>query len=202
MKRSNFRHVFNTNFNIGFGSPRTEVCSTCTSLDERLKYTDDLDKKKALFVEKRIHTLKAQSFYTYLKEKRDDLLIFSFDCQKNQVLPKVPDQSAYFSRQLYQYNLAITVGDSKCPETKENTFLYEWKENEHLTGSNKIASGLFHCLTNHQYAEKITHIRFVCDRCGGQNKNRTMMGMVQFWLSKKAPDQISTVEIIFPIVGH
>ena len=100
VKESYFRKVFNTNFNLGFGSPRTDVCSTCLSLDERLKAEQDNEKKNELMIEKRVHKLRAKAFYSKLKEKDDRLLIFSFDCQKNLPLPKLPDQSTYHSRQV------------------------------------------------------------------------------------------------------
>ncbi|CAG4958882.1 unnamed protein product [Colias eurytheme] len=45
----------------------------------------DPTEKINLMTEKRVHMLKARAFYRLLKEKRDDLVVFSFDCQKNQV---------------------------------------------------------------------------------------------------------------------
>lgn len=36
-KNSYFRFIFSTAFNIGFGSPASDVCSTCLSLAERIK---------------------------------------------------------------------------------------------------------------------------------------------------------------------
>lgn len=36
-KSSYFRFIFNTQFNFGFGSPKTDVYSTCLSLCERIK---------------------------------------------------------------------------------------------------------------------------------------------------------------------
>lgn len=35
----------------------------------------------------------------------EGVLTLSYDCQKNLVLPKVPDQSAYYGRQAYFYYL-------------------------------------------------------------------------------------------------
>lgn len=46
-------------------------------------------------IEKRIHKLRAQAFFKLLREKEGQMITFSFDCQKNLVLPKVPDQSCY-----------------------------------------------------------------------------------------------------------
>ncbi|CAF4948469.1 unnamed protein product [Pieris macdunnoughi] len=78
------RSIFNRFYNLGFGSPRTDTCSKCNELLERIKKSTDPSEKVNLMTEKRVHMLKARAFYRLLKEKRDDLVTFSFDCQKNQ----------------------------------------------------------------------------------------------------------------------
>ncbi len=48
-----------------------------------------------------VHRRRAKAFYDTLREEEDsDLLKLSFGCQKNLVLPRVPDQTAYYSRQI------------------------------------------------------------------------------------------------------
>lgn len=84
-----------------------------------------------LQTEKSVRKMKAKAFYSHLKEKKDGLLTASFNCQKNQVLPKLSDQAAYYQRQLRVYNLGIVVGDSgdsKDRQNRENVFLYNWNE--------------------------------------------------------------------------
>ncbi|CAB3252754.1 unnamed protein product [Arctia plantaginis] len=63
VKLSYFRHVFNTSYNIGFGTPKTDVCSTCLELKEKNKIERDLIKKKILMVKKRVHSLRAKAFF-------------------------------------------------------------------------------------------------------------------------------------------
>lgn len=63
---------------------------------------------------------------------------FSFDCPKNQPLPKLPDQSTYYSRQFYIYNLTIVQGTSKDKLTKENVFSYVWGEEQYSIALHKI----------------------------------------------------------------
>lgn len=48
VKQSYFRHIFVTNYNIGFGSPRTDECSICLSLSERIKHSTDPVQKHSL----------------------------------------------------------------------------------------------------------------------------------------------------------
>ncbi|CAH2102407.1 unnamed protein product [Euphydryas editha] len=195
-----FRLVFNTSFNIGFGSPRQDVCSTCLQFSETLKIEKASAKKVNIMTQARIHKLRAAAFFDNLKEERDDLLVLSFDCQKNLPLPKIPDQATYYARQLYIYNFTVVIGSSSQKLTKENVHAYTWTENESLKGSNEICSCLFNCLNNIDLTGK-TVIRMVADGCGGQNKNMMVLGMTMKWLAN-APENIKTVEIIYPVTGH
>lgn len=203
VKQSYFRRIFNTSFNIGFGSPATDVCSTCLTLDEKIKREKDANKKKDILITKRVHNLRAKAFYNLLKEEKENLLTLSFDCQKNQPMPKVPDQRAYYSRQLYTYNFTIVVGSSKSKLSTDNVFIYTWTEDVLPKASNEIASALFHCLcANVEKNEKATTIRLMADGCSGQNKNTSVLGMLCKYLMDYAPERVKTVELIFPIVGH
>lgn len=202
VKPSYFRHIFKTVFNIGFGSPQTDACSTCISLNEKINNEKDICKNNDLQIKKRVHKLKASAFYSLLKEKQEDLLILTFDCQKNQQLPKVPDQSAYYSRQISKYNLTVVVGDSRSKQTTDNVFIYHWNENEYNKGPNEIISAVYHCLTSLHIPEEVKVIRLASDGCGAQNKNYYMMGMICSWLLNNAPNHIKSIEYIFPMVGH
>lgn len=202
VKQHFFRNIFNTCYNIGFGTPRSDVCSTCLLLDERIKKESNTENKNKLMTEKRVHRLRFKAFYEILQEQRPDLLTISFDCQKNLALPKVPDQSAYYSRQINFYNFTIVVGNSKAKLNKENIFAYTWNETMHNKGSNEIISAVHHFLTNLDINENIIVLRIVADGCSGQNKNSGMVAMLGKWLTTEVPRHIKKVEIIFPVVGH
>ncbi|CAK1590885.1 unnamed protein product [Parnassius mnemosyne] len=128
VKPSYFRSIFNEDFNLGFGSPRTDVCSKCIKLQEKLKNENDPSKKSQLMTKKRIHKLRTQAFFKLLKDKKEQMITFSFDFQKNLVLPKVSDQSCYYSRELYLYNFTVVQGSSKDPLNENTTFAYIWIE--------------------------------------------------------------------------
>ncbi|CAH1101800.1 unnamed protein product [Psylliodes chrysocephalus] len=99
VKESYFRNIFITKYNLGFGSPRTDVCSTCLQLTEKIKACSDKDVKANLVIQRRVHSLISKAFFRLLREQDEGIEIFSFDCQKNQVLSRIPDQQAYYSRQ-------------------------------------------------------------------------------------------------------
>lgn len=197
--KSLFRKVFNTEFNLGFGSPKTDICSTCLQFQEKIKVETDIGKKTELITLKRVHSLRAKAFYDVLKSQDERTLTLSFDCQKNQPLPKLPDQSTYYSRQFYIYNLTIVQGSSKHKLTKENVFSYVWGEEEYSKDSNTVASAVYHRLNTTDLTD-IHLIRLISDGCGGQNKNTILIGMCCKWLILHPG--IKNIEVYFPITGH
>lgn len=201
VKRSYFRMVFNTNFNLGFGSPRTDVCSVCLQYTEKIKAASDENTKKDMMFQLRVHKKRAKAFFNYLKDDSPNVYIFSYDCQKNMPLPKIPDQSTYYSRQFYIYNFTIVAGPSNSQLNKDNTFAYVWSEDQFPKDSNLIASAVYHRLNATSFSPQIDTIRLMADGCAGQNKNSTVVGMCQKWFSE-APKHIKKMEIIFPVVGH
>lgn len=56
-----FRYIFNTNYNIGFKTPRVDVCSKCTELSEKIKNVQN-EEKVQIVATLRIHKLKAKCF--------------------------------------------------------------------------------------------------------------------------------------------
>lgn len=201
VKRGFFRRVFNTNYSLGFGSPRTDVCSTCLQLLEKIKLETDPTKRQLLMTEKRVHSLRAKAFFSLVKEESPDLKTLSFDCEKNLALPKIPDQSTYYSRQIYLYNCTVVEGSSKSQLTQNNVFAYCWTENQFNKGANEISSIVYHRLMNTDLAGVQT-VRLIADGCGGQNKNSIMLAMCSKWLVESAPSNVKILELVFPIVGH
>lgn len=124
--------------------------------------------------------------------------ILSYDCQKNMNLPKVPDQSCYYSRQLFLFNFTIVEGTSKAPLNRSNVFANVWTENTYSKISNTIASAIYNHLNKTDLAN-ITTIRLLTDVCGGQNKNSTMITMCCKWLLEHP--SIKRVELVFPVTG-
>ena len=203
VKQTFFRNIFGTQYNIGFGSPRTDCCSTCIAVTEKINVATGQEKQN-LMAKKRIRSLRAKAFYTKLNECRDDMITFAFDCQKNLVLPKVPYQSTYYSRQLYLYNFTMVrcIADQKL--NMSNVFSYVWREDQAPKNSSVIASAVHHRLQNTDFNDDVTvtTVRLVADGCGGQNKNETMLGMVCKWLHDETPSHVSHVELVFPMTGH
>lgn len=200
-KKTFWQQIFTTQYNIGFGTPTTDACSNCIELKAKIKKEINPPDKNKLMAELTFHKMRYKAFFRKLQEKREDLLTLSFDCQKNMVLPKVQDQTAYYSRQVYMYNFTIVKGSSKDCLTPENVYCYYWMEHEHRKGANEIASAVFHLLSLLDLSS-YSKIRLCADGCGGQNRNSIMIGMLSYFLIQVAPRNIEQIEVIFPITGH
>lgn len=70
VKQSYFRHIFNREFNLGFGTPTTDVCSTCIELNERIKKENDQVNKNELMTAMRVHKLRAKAFFKSCRSKK------------------------------------------------------------------------------------------------------------------------------------
>lgn len=196
-----FRRVFCTNFNISFATPAVDECSTCLSLQHKISIEQNDENKDDLKLKLQCHKREAKCFFEHLKQNPDDCYLLSFDCQKNLVLPKLSDQSAYYSRQFYCYNLSVVKGVSSESLKPENVSIYSWSEDEAKKSSNEVASTVFNELVNSDLTN-YTSIRLVADGCAGQNKNINVLCMCMSWMISKSPSQIKTVEIVYPVTGH
>lgn len=154
-----------------------------------------------LLAAKAIHKKRAAAFFEYLKDDDSDLLLVSFDCEKNQPLPKVPDSAAYYSRQIYLHNFTAVIGHSRSALTKENVKCFCWCENQFKKNANLIASCIFYLLKKIDLG-KFKRVRLMADGCGGQNKNTIFVTMAMLWLGVHAPSHIEEVTLIFPVTGH
>ena len=124
--------------------------------------------------------------------------------QKNLPLLKVPDQSMYYSRRLYFYNLSIVTVSSSLLSNK-SVAVYSWCEHEMQKSSNQISSTVLDNLCEKIQTgelDSVKTVRLVADGCPGQNKNSSVMTMCCFWLFKHAPINTEHIELIFPVTGH
>ncbi|KAJ8884403.1 hypothetical protein PR048_016260 [Dryococelus australis] len=71
-------------------------------LSTKKSNTNDTDEKKTLQMKMKRYKL---------RENNDNEQVLGYNCQNNIVHPKIPDQAAYYKRQLYLYNVTICEGD-------------------------------------------------------------------------------------------
>lgn len=141
--------VFREDFNLGFGTPKSDKCATCEAYKYRVQSQDLTAQEKmeptANFI---IHRRKARKFYDLMNVASEDTITLCFDMMENQVLPKTPIGAAYYSRQLYLYIFGIVRHHGKNGEqSKNDVHFYTWLESENHKDSNMIASALQHHLS-------------------------------------------------------
>jgi hypothetical protein len=202
VKKTFFYKIFNTKFNLGFGSPATDACSTCLEFRSKIKCEKDPLVKAQLEGARQIHRKRKNAFFDLVREEKPDMITLCFDCEKNLALPKIPDSITYYSRQLYLYNFTITEGSSHGQLNPNTVWCYTWMEDEYCKGSNEIASALLHRLNNLTISANVKVIRLIADGCPGQNKNSTLLTAVSSWLLHKAPQEVTELELVFPVTGH
>lgn len=197
--------IFAKKFNLGFGNPRTDVCSFCELKKNEISATTDMEVRQNVSTELKLHKIRAKKFYELLGKPEDGGVVkVCFDMQQNQPLPKLSISDVYYMRQLWLYNLTFVIIGEK--QNEENTFAYTWTENESGKGSNEVCSALSHFLNalEAKYlelspAERPHTLKLFSDSCPGQNKNCGVMFML---LSHVQNSIFQEIQHIFPIRGH
>lgn len=161
VKRTMFTQIFLKDFNIGFSSPSSDTCCTCTLLRNSLKNETDTNKRAQIMVQKRIHKLRANAFYTHLKKDVPNSKTLCFDLQQVLPLPKTPIQEAFYCRQVSLYNFCVVNTDSNNPD------FYCWNETQAGRGSEVIGSALLNHLNSMDFSNETELLRLFCDGCGG-----------------------------------
>ena len=160
------------------------------------------EKKKELITELLVHKMRAKKFYALLKEepKDDSVLTICFDLMQNQPLPKSAIGEAYYSRQLWQFFLGILI-HKPGTQRREDVSFYTWGEHEQGRGANTVASALTHFIEERLTASGnnvIKTVRLFSDSCVGQNKNYTVLLVLNLLATKHKIKFIHH----FPVRGH
>lgn len=118
--------VFRYSFNLAFGHPATDACSTCAKFHLTVKNPSLPEEEKrtasASFI---LHRRRARVFYDLLGQSDNAALTVCFDMMQNLVLPKTPIGQAYYSRQLYMYIFGGVVHAGKgSKQSKDDIHLY------------------------------------------------------------------------------
>lgn len=109
-----YRNYFNKNFKLTFGTPRTDTCKTCDSLNISLKGRLTEQEKHELEEQKTEHQKKYKEFYKILNEAEkaaptlpinEEVLVFDF--QQNVALPTLTTSDQFYARQLWLFNFCI-----------------------------------------------------------------------------------------------
>lgn len=208
-----YRNIFNKHFNISFGFPRSDTCSTCDNFTAELKVFQakinagcDTTAQKEIEVkirkitsENQLHKVKAEVFYQRKRNARKMAMkcveteAIAMDFQKNLPTPNIPTNDVYYRRQLTLNSFNIHV-----LSTGSATF-YAYPETIGGKGSNEVVSFLHHFIFV-QLDAKVKTLYIFCDSCGGQNKNFTVFRYLHYVVN--VTKRLDKIEVTFPIRGH
>lgn len=208
-----FRDIFNGNFNISFGYPRKDTCSSCDILKSEISVLEDKvtkvvdDESKAALKqelinkekEKKVHLARSEKFYTIKRNcrkesrKNEEFEAVTVDYQKNLPTPNITTSDVYYRRQLnfISFNIHI-LSDS-------TSVFYTYDESVARKGADDVCSMLKHFFEA-ILSPKVKHLVIFCDSCAGQNKNFTVMRFLHYTVHTLK--RFETVKVVYPIRGH
>ena len=98
-----YRHVFNNNFNLGFGSPNSDTCSTCEVISDDNERELHKAKANRAFEVQRIDREKA----------RREIVYITVDMEKHYHCQNSLWGEAFYLRQLWLYNTGVHLISKK-----------------------------------------------------------------------------------------
>lgn len=198
-----FRHVFNTQFNLGFHPKKSDSCRTCDKVEALLQSeTTNTIKRESLSKEKQQHLhlveRSKQTFNNTVEHSQSassKVEVLVFDLQRALEIPLISTGEAFYKRQLYCYNLCI------FDEKRKIGYMYFWNESIASRGSQEVSS----CLKKHfdKFIPKDTEkIVLYSDACGGQNRNIKTTLMLKKMLDSWPYSELKSIEQNFFVSGH
>lgn len=188
-----FRHIFKNCFHIGFHLPKKDKCVLCE------KY-NNLDREQQLLLNQtdsyQNHIRdKNHSKEIFLKEQKDkSLLCASFDLQKVLNTPHGKNITLFYSRKYAYYNESIYENGTR------NGYCFLWGETDGKRGCNEICTIIFQYLKIIDERKTHTTISLYCDSCAGQNRNRSMLATIFYFL--KESTFVTNIKITYLLPGH
>ena len=161
-----YRAVFNTEFNLGFHTPKKDSCKQCESFKNKTSSEQDEDcvKEHMQHLKNKDTCRKVKTESKEQAQKDASYRSYSFDLQQVLPTPAGTASTLFYKRKLSSYNLTVhdqAFGDAIC---------YVWHEYEGRRGGAEIGSCLLKTLQN--LPAGVSNVSLFSDGCGGQNHNR------------------------------
>ena len=195
VKYSYYAKVFNEEFNLSFGYPKSDVCGACEQF--RIQLNSEGSDVNTVQEKHKEHLRSAEKFYSELRldtdmaKKNAHVVTITFDFQQNLPLPHLPVGDLFYMHQLWLY----IFGVHSCGDNKVTMFC--WPETLAKRGSDEVVSCLH--ATFAQLPPEVTALRLYSDGCGGQNKNNNVM---RYLFSLVYIGRFRYIRHTFPVRGH
>lgn len=197
-----YRMIFNENFNLRFGVPRSDTCTVCDKLFVQLSAADDEQTRNLIMRETQLHHVKAEKAYKTLNEdvenakNNNNVIVLCVDLEQVLFTPNLTHSDVYYQRQYSNYNLAIhSMGNNEVT-------MNVWHETIAKRGSAEISSCIVRYILN-TFNKLETHqqrsLTVWSDRCTGQNNNWKMIALYHYLVCAK---YFTEVNQKFLMTGH
>lgn len=184
IKECTYQNIFVSHFNLSFGYPKSDTCSTCDAGESNAEHVQNYhDAYDALKADRE----KVKTF--------DNLAYMTMDLQQTMPLPRLSTSKAFYLRQLWMYNFGTHISTK---ETDKAVFC-SWTEDQASRGSSEIFSCLLTVLELEECLNNKEHLVIWSDSCSGQNKNFLLISLYQYLIHKGL---FKTIDHKFPEVGH
>lgn len=184
IKECSYRKMFETKFNLSFGHPRSDTCSTC---DEGKSNDEHIQNYKDAFA--------LQTRDRKLAQTDNSVIYITVDLQQTMPLPRLTTSKAFYLRQMWFYNLGIHL----ITKNKEQGSFFTWTENTANRGSGEVASSMLTLFEFQGSIRQKQRLIVWSDSCAGQNKNFLIICLYQLFILK---DFFKVIDHKFPEVGH
>ena len=122
------RKIFCTEYNIGFGQPRSDTCSKCDELKILLDTASEVNIREKACKDLEMHHRKAEKGYSVLRDESmaakkswsgkarsfdnthctvNATDMYTFDFEQNLPLPTLTHSDVFYCRQLWVYNFGV-----------------------------------------------------------------------------------------------
>ena len=142
-----YRKIFNIDFNLSFGYPRSDTCQVCDELKVAIDAAPSQEHRDELQSTLATHHVSASQGYQSLKDdaqlskSSSDLDVITFDLQQNLPVPTLTHSAMFYLRQLWVYNFGIHI----CKD--DSAVMCVWNETIAGRGSDEIISCLLQFLS-------------------------------------------------------
>jgi len=193
-----FSRIFDYEFNIAFGYPRSDLCDRCELFNVRRKTAERYNNAVELAQIQReceLHWQEADIFYNKIRESavedNDEIFAACADFEKNFNFPITGVNKEYFLSNLNFYNFGIQNIRTN------HVAMIMYAQHFAKKGANETATFLQYYLRE-QAPPTARNVKIFMDNSVGTNKNRFVIAMLQ----QLALTRFESIELVFPVVGH
>ena len=173
-----YRHIFDSEYNIGFFKPKKDQCDFCTRY--RNSSATEQSEMKERFEEHQENKAKVREMKEEDKKKakmNPNHCSACFDLQQVLEIPYSEVSLLFYKRKLHVYNLSLYdfgTNDGHC---------YVWPQTVGRRGSSEIASMVYDFLKmkSENGAQSVV---LYSDKCGGQNRNKYIISMYAYAIQR------------------